>query len=469
MAAYSLHEMMAERPLRFGDHSATGCDYFDYQPNQPNLFMLMNFKHLLVKEHGLEKGFDLYRKTITRQKDAALNLCRLESHHNFSITSAKAFFEVIPAGEPFTIMPPEVIGEGNHRPLTNITRSFYVCCLENALVRGRSSIIEVGDVALADFQVDELARIDDQLEFDAAVFLRDDEKVWTISQNTVPLKFDTALSLLGCRTDFFGDWLSDYITRYVAGSLSGYLPPVPILLDASMPKTHRQALELMLAPGAQIIEIPSFQSVQVRNLWSVPGIGYIPFHQVLNEKFKWDFVMSSPGRFIPVKDEMCRRADLAVGPKMEASHIYLARKSFRHRKLVNHAEIEGIVAAHGFSIIYPEDFDFAEQVRFLRDARYVMAPEGSALFLCYFMERGSKLCILNHEETEGLVGYEVLDMELTIISGPPYGDRGGRSIDRDYVINPDVVRRFLDKWPKGPTQPESQKGSLDERNHGVGV
>jgi hypothetical protein len=48
MSPNDLPEMMADRPLRFGKRSATGCDYFDYNPGRPKLFMMMKFKQLLV-------------------------------------------------------------------------------------------------------------------------------------------------------------------------------------------------------------------------------------------------------------------------------------------------------------------------------------------------------------------------------------------------------------------------------------
>lgn len=451
MADHDLRKMLAaiEAPLRFGERSATGCDYFDYAPAQPNLFFLMLFKQLLVSEHGVQEGFKLYQRTIATHRNTILRLRRLQSHY----AAAKAqsqFIEILPAGETFTILPPLVIGIGNHRPLTNTTRSFYVTCLDDAVVRGRSSIIEMGDLALADFQGEELDRIDDELDFDSSVFHRDADDIWVISDDRSALSLETAFSLLGCRTDFFGDWLCEAIPKYVAATSSGHLPSVPVLIDANMPRTHRQALELMLEPGTDIIEIAAFETVRVRRLWSASSIGYMPFHQKFTERFKWDYLMSSPERFIPVENEMLRRANLALGPDRGPSHVFLARKAFRHRKLVNHLEIEAIAETRGFAIVFPEELEFNEQVRLLRDARFVVAPEGSALFLCFFLGRGAKVCILNHPDTEALVGYnggsEMKGIELTIIAGPEVGQRRGSPQDVDYLIDADVFRGFLDKW-----------------------
>ncbi len=151
---------------------------------------------------------------------------------------------------------------------------------------------------------------------------------------------------------------------------------------------------------------------------------------------------------------MCRRADLVVGPPQGPSRIFLARKEFRHRKLVNHGEIEALAEAHGFAIVYPEDFDFAGQARLLRNARFVAGPEGSAFFLCLFLDQGAKICILNHENTAGLVAYnggnEAGADDVTIITGPQATPLHGSPQDVGYVIDANVFRGFLEGWLSAP-------------------
>jgi hypothetical protein len=399
---------------------------------------------------GRTPGFDLYRSVITMADKASLRPLNLESHHAFCVARARVFQEIFPAGEPITLSPPRVIGAGNHRTLVNSTRSFYVACVDDAVVRGRSSIIEVDGLALADFQGDELARIDDELEFDSAIFHRDGDRIWAIADDRPARRLDAAFTLLGCRTDFFGDWVCESIQKYVGATLHGHLPPVPILIDESMPKTHREALQLMLTGNVEVIEIPAFETVHVERLWSAPGIGYMAFHQKENDRFKWDYFLCSPERSLAVEEEMGRRADRFLGEKETPARVFLARKDFRHRKLVNRIDIEAIAAEAGFAIVYPEDYAFADQVALLRYARYVVAGEGSALFLTVYLKQGAKLCILNHPETRGLVlyntGCDLKNIELTIITGPQVGERRGSPQDVDYWIDPDVFRRFLAEW-----------------------
>jgi hypothetical protein len=130
--------------------------------------------------------------------------------------------------------------------------------------------------------------------------------------------------------------------------------------------------------------------------------------------------------------------------------LILARKAFRHRKMTNHREIEAIAAAHGFVISYPEDLDFVSQAKLLRDARFVLGPEGSAFCLLYFVGRGAKICLF-HQETEGLLLYNkclpLKEVHLTVITGPDTGDHDRRKQDnRNCMIDAEAFRRFLDEW-----------------------
>jgi capsular polysaccharide biosynthesis protein len=451
MAAFDPRDIKPNAPLRFGSLSPTGCDYFDYAPGQPNLHLMMGLKQVLTAEHGIEQGFAAYRQTIPRLRGTKLALRRLGSLYDYSKAEGLQHGEVSPAGEPFVIPPPKVIGPGNHRPLTGTTRTFHVSCLADARVRGRSSIIEAADIALLDYQGSELDSIDDQVEFDAAVFCRHDKQIWTIRfDREEATTLDSGFSLLGARTDFFGDWIAEYVLKYVASSLSGILPRVPILIDANMPKTHRQALEMMGA--SDIIEVPAFATVRVRRLWCGASLSYMPLHQLVNDRFKWDYLMGSPQRFQPIQREISRRAEACLEPASGPSRVFLARRDFRHRKLVNKAEIEDIARAYDFVIAFPEDLDFSGQVRLVRGARYILGPEGSAFFLTYFLDHGTRVCILNHPLTEALAGYNGnrAIKELTVVSGPTVRQHHENPQDADYTIDPKIFSQFLDEWTGCP-------------------
>jgi capsular polysaccharide biosynthesis protein len=433
--------------------TVTGCRYFDYAPGQPNLYRLMRFKQALVEELGLEAGFDFYANALGLRSDAALSRKFFRSERHFAETQGLSFVETAPAGIPFAHDPPLVIGQGNHKRISGLTRAEYVACVPEARVRGRSALINVEEALLLDCQDAEQGRLDDELEWDSAVFSANGTDVWSMpaTEATPHLHLPRAFSLLGAHTDFFGHWMSEYLTKYLAAEISGLMPKVPVLIDAHMPASHRQALELFSPDATEIIEVPAFSEVHVQELWCAPTLMYMPLHEKQNERFGWDAIAASPNQFAPVIRRMASWADLRLAkPDRSPSRIFLARKSFRHRKLVNSTQIEALAVAQGFEIVYPEDFSFAEQILLVRNAKHIVALEGSAIFLAYLASAGARLCILSHPLTDALAEYNgVLSLggvATTALSGPITRANIATPHDSDYEIEAGLFSSFLLDW-----------------------
>jgi hypothetical protein len=121
--------------------------------------------------------------------------------------------------------------------------------------------------------------------------------------------------------------------------------------------------------------------------------------------------------------DLQRRFDEAV-PRDTSSpdRVYFARKPFRHRRLTNAAAVEQIARECGFHVAYPEDLPFRTQAALAREARVVVAPEGSALFLTMFCRPGATVCILSHPITDLLADYNGLlsvhGIGVIVITGP---------------------------------------------------
>jgi len=432
--------------------SVTGSPEFDYAPGQPNLFRMMKYKQALAMEHGIEKGFETYRQTFGLPGSVTLNNVQVASDHEFARQQALFFLETAPAGQVFENHPPPVHGTGNHRAIKGVTRSQFVACVEDAQLHGRASAIRCQGRMLLDFQADERERLDDELEWDPTVFHASDDRAWVFSgfDATPPLELDEAFTLLGAHTDFFGHWMVEYLPKFVIAILSGALPEVPVLIDAHMPPSHRQSLELLYGADLQLIEVPAFRTVHVRKLWYAPTLSYMPLHEKRNERFSWDAIAGPASRLAVAGTAMKRRADVALGSSGgHATRVFLARKSFRHRKLTNAPEIQAIAAERGFHVAYPEDLDFAGQVNLMRHATHVIAPEGSALFLTFFSPPGARVCVLSHPLTDVLADYNAVLMpagvRMCAVTGPITRYNEATPHDSDYEIDADFAP-FLDRW-----------------------
>ena len=432
--------------------SVTGCRHFDYTNGRPNLYLLMRFKQALVAEFGVKRGFAIYQQTVVVADGDELLHKSLSSKCAFAATRSHGFFETAPGGESFVLEPPTVIGVGNHRPLAASTRSFYVACLGDARIRGRSAVIEADGLALLDYQDSERMQLDDEIEWDPAIFHASGETAWIVAPaaDAASIELDTAFTLMGAHTDFFGHWLCEYLPKYIAASLSGILPSVPVLIDADMPETHRQALEFLYPGQLELIEILAFKTVRVARLWCAPALMYMPLHEKRNARFRWESVAAPPMRFAPIIREMAYRADLALGNPIGGTRVFLARREFRHRKLLNRANIEAVTAALGFEVIYPEELGFSEQVAALRNADFVIAPEGSALFLVFFARAGTKVCILCHPLTDVLADFASLlrphGIEIIVLTGPLRRRHPQTPHDSDYEIHEGRFHKFIDRW-----------------------
>jgi capsular polysaccharide biosynthesis protein len=433
--------------------SASGSPDFDYAPGQPNLYRMMRCKQELLTKFGADTGFARFRAKFGWPRRDRLGRLRIRSEKEYAAAQGLFFLETAPGGERFIHEPPEVIGEGNQRAVHGTTRSEYVACLRDSRVRGRSSAVVVGEELLLDFQDSERDRLDDELEWDPSIFCEEDGFARYIEgrEESHPLRLAEAFTLLGAHTDFFGHWMCEYLPKYTSAVLNDAFPAVPVLIDAHMPSSHRQSLELLFPERGRIIEVESFRSVLVDRLWVAPTPSYMPLHEKRNEHFSWDAVAAAPKRVGRLMEELARRAGQRLAPLVgQSERVFLARKPFRHRKLANTDAIERIAIDHGFKILYPEDLDFAQQVSLLSGTQRTVALEGSAIFLAFFAPRGAQVCILSHPLTDVLADYHALlgaiGVGVCALTGPMTRRNESTPHDSDYAIDEVGFRQFLESW-----------------------
>lgn len=410
---------------------------------------LMRCKRTLVQSLGVERGFALYRECLALPHSDRIRRLALASQHEFASRSGEAFVETTAGGEPYTIAPPTVIGEAVRRPLEHVSRALYVACLRDVRVRGRSAVIEADGCALLDFQGSERQLFDCDLDIDPAIFHAEQETAWIMAPDDQDsgVEIEEAFALVGPHSGAFGDWMGDYLPRYLTADMSGVLPAVPVLVDALLPPTIRESLELIVRPGVRVLELSPYACMRVRRLWCAPSLHYAPSRERMDARFRFDYISPPPERLAAVGRELSRRVSNS-GNGTARERIYLARKPRGWRKLVNYAEIEDTVRRFGFFIIYPEEMSFTAQAALMRGARFVIAPEGSALFLAYFARPGTRLCILNHSLIEASIGYNgIFDgVEITILTGPILRHDPDFPHRADYTIDAAALEAFLAGW-----------------------
>ena len=416
--------------------------------------LLPEAKRSLVDGLGVHEGFARYTELIDQPDQAEIHLKQIASLRDISRANPLAtYYETAPAGERFELPSPAVIGGDQPCSQTGYARSMFVSCLIDARVRAASSIIEFGEFALLDYQGDEMTHQEQRLEFDPSIFAADNDAAWIITPkgSAATIEIEEAFTMLGFYANHFGHWTIEYLPKYVAASLSGALPPVPVLIEANTSKSLRQALELVLPEGVDIIEIPPYTTANVRRLWCAPAPQHFPISAAYKQRFRWDYCNPSPERFARVAREIVRRADRALAPEAGPERVFLARSPNFARKLVNREAIEAIAQARGFMVAHPEQLDFADQFRLTRNARFVIGPDGSAMMLALFARPGTKICMLSFPDAlitmpgwNGL--FIALGMDLTVFTGSSARLDPDFREDSDYDIDEASFGRFLDRW-----------------------
>lgn len=71
--------------------------------------------------------------------------------------------------------------------------------------------------------------------------------------------------------------------------------------------------------------------------------------------------------------------------------IYISRKKSRRRWIVNEEDVIEVVTQYGFTVVYNEDYSFAEQVSLYSNAKYMISIHGAAMTNMLFMQEGATI------------------------------------------------------------------------------
>lgn len=356
--------------------------------------------------------------------------------------------EVIPSTE-VELVPPRVLGQPAGETASATTRTFFSGLLCDVTAVGKSNLLLAGDDVLIDIQGDELERFPLDLRVDALVASgphgrevltvepRDPEAVRTVPE---------AVWLVGVHSNEFGHWMTEFLAKLLALMSRPGFEQVPILVDARMHHQHLEALRVLLGRPVHTIELEPGEHVRVGRLWVAGQPVYRP---------AWAPAYSSaPGTETAYVGEAIAELIARIRPNLEAieplegyERLYLPRRAWQKRKLVNADEVEAELERAGFVRFDPWDASFRRQLQVIRSARYVVAPAGSAVIMSLFAPAGLRLGLFSHQNLESFevfTGvYRGLGHELTVVAGEATNVHPGSPKYSDFRISPAAVRQLL--------------------------
>jgi hypothetical protein len=412
----------------------------------------LKMKRLLLEALPQDAAFAAYRDALNLGSEVRLEPRRIGSLLEAARAEAAEFHILHQGGERAVCEPPEVIGPGPTPRIEGMTRTVFVACFDNAVAYGRSGAIRLGSELCFDIQGDELDRIPVDMAFDPLVFSRDGHTVGAIidERATTVIKLDHAWSLLGVNTVSFGHWIIEGLMQFLGAQRALDLEGMPLLIDEQMPPQHRQSLELLGRGRFAIVTVPRWSRVEAVRLWRASNWFYSPHLLVSDQQL-------DPGHFVMPMREVAqlyqlggRLLDKALTTGAQDQQVFVARPSTMHRRITNFSEIEGFLAARGFSVFFPEQHPFGEQMSTIRESRNVVIQSGSGALALLLGRPGTKACYLSHPAfTRIFLLSELLknlDIEMKIVSGPfenktePYVDQS------DYRIPLDYLKPTIENW-----------------------
>ncbi len=416
-----------------------------------SLIDALRMKRLLLEALPQDAAFAAYRDALGLGPEVQLKPRRIGSLLEAAKAEA-AEFHILHQGEERVVCePPEVIGPGDTPRIEGVTRTVFVACFENAVAYSRSGAIQLGAELCFDIQGDELDRVPVDMAFDPLVFSRDGHTVGAIidERATTTIKLDHAWSLLGVNTVSFGHWIIEGLMQFL-GAQQLDLEGVPLLIDEQMPPQHRQSLELLGRGRFPIVTVPRWSRVEAVRLWRASNWFYSPHLLVSDQAL-------DPSHFVMPMREVARvyrlgarLLDEALTTGAQDKQVFVARPNTLHRRITNFSEIEGFLAARGFSVFFPEQHPFGEQIRSLRESRNVVIQSGSGALALLLARPGTKACYLSHPAFSRIFLLSELlknlDIEMKIVSGPfenktePYVDQS------DYRIALGDLKATIENW-----------------------
>jgi glycosyltransferase involved in cell wall biosynthesis len=158
------------------------------------------------------------------------------------------------------------------------------------------------------------------------------------------------------------------------------------------------------------------------------------------------------------------RARLGSAARPEGPRrIYLTRKDWQHRKLVNRPEVESWLARRGFEILDFEKLSFQEQIAKIRAADIILGASGSSFFTCFFARPGTVVGELSHHFLHDFEWYAAifgaLGLDYWVICGDVQREDASYRTFSDYCVETDTLSRFLSSRQVNVT-PESAAGTI---------
>ena len=149
-----------------------------------------------------------------------------------------------------------------------------------------------------------------------------------------------------------------------------------------------------------------------------------------------------------IKDLYKMLADSVTANTEYGEKIYVSREKWSFRKTTNEKEVQDLVSRYGFVTIHSEDFDLEEIISIFKNAKYVIAVNGSGIAPFYVTQKEQpKLFLLYPEffpDTHFKILSSICGIDFNFVRCSSVPEEGKHPNEDDLTVDLKGLKVFLD-------------------------
>lgn len=149
-----------------------------------------------------------------------------------------------------------------------------------------------------------------------------------------------------------------------------------------------------------------------------------------------------------IKDLYKLLADSVITNTEYGERIYVSREKWSFRKTTNEKEVQDLVSKYGFVTIHSEDFDLEEIISIFKNAKYVIAVNGSGIAPFFVTQKTqAKLFLLYPEffpDTHFKILSSICGIDFNFVRCSSVPEEGKHPNEDDLTVDLKGLKVFLD-------------------------
>ncbi len=381
------------------------CRAFKKAVNNP-IKLKLHAKSLLSFEH-----ID-YLKTLINVMPLASPLAWAQTHKSNIVYGQDQETILIQSPPVFRVDGKQEAGS----PVQIIGNKPYVAELRDITIYPNSSIMVTADgTALSELALHPRFGALLALKPDPLVLVRNKTEIFTDVSTYKVEAHPGGICLSGFLTNAFGHFVPEYVSKLLFLEDYPDFVDLPLIVDEAMPQSHFDYIAAVVSNP--IVRLPPQTAFRCDRLLVAPPPTFHPY-EILDGPGQHENC-ASPRSLRYLRERVLTNI---TGKSRFGEKIYLSRRNSRWRKLENEEEIQQWLEIQGFETVYAEELSFADQVRTFRNAKTIVAPNGSALMNIIFSSPGTKIFVLSAPNLFNWGGFygpmNSLGYHILFVAGP---------------------------------------------------